>query len=507
MDKRRSAIQIPEEAPASRRRLRAFCFVVLLLGFVVGLAPRTSARPATEGRELNPDFRSPFAVVAEKVMPAVVSITASRSFVHPEINEDDPMEDLFRFFPRDRRTPGRDFEVPGAGSGFLVSDDGYVLTNNHVVSEASEVEVLLPDESQARPAEIVGQDPSTDLAVLKIDVSDREIVHLQFGDSEAVQVGDYAIAIGNPLGQLAGSLTVGVISAKGRSDLAIQGGAPRYQDFLQTDAAINFGNSGGPLVDVHGRVIGVNTAINASGQNIGFTIPINLASRIYTELRDKGRVVRGYLGVQMRTLTPELAQGRDLDLEEGVLVVEVRPDTPADEGGLRTGDVIVAFNDAPIVEDRDLQFEVADAPVGSRAAVRIYRDGEYEEISVVLAEYPEEGVLAAADTPEESGETWLGIRAADVRDRSNPEVSRLRDTFGIEEESGVIVLEVAAGSAAEQARLQPGDVIVEVVNSPIDDLEDFMAAAERYEDRAKPIALLVRRGEMTSYLTIDPAAQ
>jgi serine protease Do len=478
------------------------CISCLMVWVVVAMA-----EPAGGGQVLNADARSPFAVVAEQVMPAVVSITSSKSFTHPDIEGDAPGDDLFRFFPRQRRLPGQQFEMPSSGSGFLVSDEGYVLTNNHVVADATEVEVLLPDETRPRKAEIVGLDPSTDLAVLKIDVRDREISYLRFADSDGVQVGDWAIAIGNPLGELAGSLTVGVISAKGRSDLNIQGGAPRYQDFLQTDAAINFGNSGGPLVDIHGRVIGVNTAINASGQNIGFTIPINLAAHIYEEIRDHGRVVRGYLGVRMRTLSAELAAGRDLAIDEGVLIVEVRPDTPAQRGGVEVGDVIVEFDGQPIREDRDLQFRVADAKVGSKATLRVLRDGAERDLSVTLIEYREEDLLAVSDVPAETGESWLGIRAADVADESNPEVGQLRDAFEVTENAGVIVLGVESGSAAEAARLQAGDVIVEVVNTPIDSLADFMAASELYRDRIKPIALLVRRGEMTSYLTIDPVDQ
>ena len=276
---------------------------------MVGLGGSASGQEFSEDQDLNPGMSSPFARVAQRVMPAVVSITASKSFEHPPVEG----EDLFRFFPRERGMR-RDMQMPGAGSGFVISADGYILTNNHVIADATEIEVQFPGDDASHPAEIVGQDPSTDLALLKIDTQGERLDYLVFTDSEGVRVGDYAIAIGNPLGELAGSLTVGVISAKGRSDLQIQGGTPRYQDFLQTDAAINFGNSGGPLVDIHGRVIGVNTAINASGQNIGFTIPSNLAVSITEQLRTTGRVVRGYLGVRMDDMTRDLAEGRDLDI-------------------------------------------------------------------------------------------------------------------------------------------------------------------------------------------------
>jgi serine protease Do len=457
---------------------------------------------------INPEVKSPFRAVADQVMPAVVSITASRTFQHPEIENDNPLEDLFRFYPRGRGM-GREFEVPGAGSGFVVSPDGYVLTNNHVINEAGEIEVMLPGENEPYPAEIVGQDPSTDLALLKIDPKGRELSHLEFGDSDEIGVGDWAIAIGNPLGQLAGSLTVGVISAKGRSDLNIQGGSPRYQDFLQTDAAINFGNSGGPLVDIHGRVIGVNTAINASGQNIGFTIPINLAARIYEQLRENGRVIRGYLGVRMRSLTPEIAAGRDMEITHGVIVEEVVPGTPAERGGVEVGDIIVEFNGEPIEQDRDLQFKVAESEVGSEAEVVVFRDGDHRTLTVVLEEFREDAVLASAPTGSgdrsvAEGETWLGITAKSLDETGDDRVEELREAFDIREDRGVLVVDVEPGSAAERGRLRAGDVIVEIVNTPVEDLEDFSAAARRYRERTKPIALLIRRGEMTSYITIDP---
>lgn len=488
-------------------RARSFSRFATALGTIAvalsGLltAPSVCAQTVTADQELNPGIRSPFALVADRVMPAVVSITASKPFEHPPVDGD-----MWRFFPRGREM-NRDM-MPGAGSGFVITEDGYVLTNNHVIVDATEIEVFLPGREDGFAATIVGQDPSTDLALLKIDAKGEKLPFLRFTDSEQVGVGDYAIAIGNPLGQLAGSLTVGVISAKGRSDLQIQGGTPRYQDFLQTDAAINFGNSGGPLVDIHGRVIGVNTAINASGQNIGFTIPSNLALSVTEQLRENGRVIRGYLGVTMSDLTREIAEGRDLDFSQGVIVDSVLDGTPAQRGGLQPGDIILEFNGDTVRNGRDLQWKVADSPVGEEARIRVFRDGRRSEVVVVLDEYREDAVLAAApvpgDTRRADDENWMGITVTSLDDARDPRVQELIDMYDIRDRKGVIVVEVEQGSAADLARLRPGDVIFEVVDRPVDSLDDFRAAARDYRDRTRMIALGIRRGEMTSYVSIDP---
>jgi serine protease Do len=488
---------------------RFACLVLILfaLGVRPGAAP-AQERPEHHDHAINGGLRSPFVAVAEHVGPAVVSITTSKSFRHGDIGGSNPLEDMFRqFFPREQNFEDREFELPGAGSGFLVSEDGYILTNNHVIADAEEIEVKLSGHEDPYEAEIVGQDPGTDLAVIKIDAKGK-LPFVDFGDSDEVRVGDWAVAIGNPLGQLEGSLTVGIISAKGRSDLRIQGGTPRYQDFIQTDAAINFGNSGGPLVNIYGEVVGVNTAINASGQNIGFAVPSNLVQKIYTQIIEKGRVSRGYLGIQMRELTPELSDGRDLDIRHGVVVEAVLDDTPAQRAGMKVGDIITEFNGEPIATDRELQFKVADAPVGSRAEVKVYREGTYETLSVELEEFPEENVLAAAAgrSDSEDREEWLGIEAASL-DSPDARVRELRDTFDIREASGVLVIGVERGSPADRARLRPGDVIVEIVDSTINDMEDYVAAVERYRERSKNIAILIRRGDLTSYVTVDPRAE
>jgi len=488
----------------ARRRIVALGagFWILVVAVLAGPGSGTAQTFATEP-QLNPDLRSPFTAVANRVGPAVASIATSRTFRHGA-GQNNPFEDMFRqFFPRGQEVPDEEFDLPGSGSGFVVTADGYILTNNHVINDAEDIRVSLPGLDRPLEAEIVGTDPSTDLAVLKVEHEDP-LPYLEFGDSDQLQVGDWAIAIGNPLGQLAGSMTVGIVSAKGRSDLRIQGGTPRYQDFIQTDAAINFGNSGGPLVDSHGHVIGVNTAINASGQNIGFAIPVNLVANIYAQLVENGRVSRGYLGVEMDELTPALAEGRDLDFSRGVIVQNVLEDTPADRAGLQTGDIITGFGEAPIETMQDLRFRVAETPAGDRVKVRIFRDGRFREVDVTLAEFDEEELTASLQPGDDAGERWYGILAADVNDRRDPRVRDLLDSFDIEEDEGVLVLDVTRGSPGDRARIRPGDVIVEIVNRTIADLDDFRDAIEFYEGRQKPFAILLRRGNASNYVTLEP---
>jgi serine protease Do len=470
---------------------------ILALALLLALAPRGAmGQTITDEKLVNPELVSPFARVAVSVMPAVVSIRTSSTFEHPQVEGN-----LDRFF----RGQG-EMDRPGAGSGFVIDPAGFILTNNHVIDRADEIYVVLFGGPEEYAAEVIGQDPGTDLAVLKIDPDGRDLPFVRFADSDQLSVGDWAIAIGNPLGELASSLTVGVISAKGRSDLVIQGANLLYQDFLQTDAAINFGNSGGPLLDIHGRVIGVNTAINAAGQNIGFTIPSNLAVRIAEQLRESGRVVRGYLGVLMEDLTPELAEGRDLGIDSGVLVEEVRPDTPAERSGIERGDVIVRVGDAEIRDSDDLRFKIADSPVGEAVDIEIHRDGRNRELEIVLAERPADNVLAQggpADIDTDDLESWLGMSVAPL-DASDPRVDDLINAFDIREDRGVIVVDVEPGSPADEARVRPGDVIFEIVTRPVDDVSDFEAARRYYQERTKPIALGIRRGEITSYISVDP---
>jgi serine protease Do len=377
----------------------------------------------------------------------------------------------------------------------MANREGYILTNNHVVAKADEVTVTLSDGSEL-VAEIVGQDPATDVAVLKVDPKDHDgpLPTLEFGDADEMRVGDWAIAVGNPFGQLAGTFTVGVVSAKGRTDLSILGGSPAYQNFIQTDASINFGNSGGPLVNIRGEVIGMNTAINAAGQGIGFAIPINLAERIADDLIDDGKVVRGYLGILPQELTPELAESMDAVGTKGILVGDVLAGTPAEKGGLQTGDIITELDGKSVTDVNDFRIRVADQKVGETIHLDVMRDGKKKSLAIVLEERPDTVVASA---PGGGPKEWAGLTVDDV---DSARAQRLPNLRG---EEGVLVVGVEPGSAADDAGIQAGDIIKELGNMEIADTGDYAAAVQKYQDK-KAVAILLKRGNQTLYVGVKP---
>jgi Do/DeqQ family serine protease len=450
---------------------------------------------------------SPFVAVAERVVPAVVAISTEtkregrgRPSFHPW---GDMFDDLFPNNPRgdnEERTP-RMPRQEGAGSGFVMDTDGYIMTNNHVVNNAEKVTVRMSDGEELE-AEVIGQDPETDVALIKVDPKQYKkgkLPALEIGDSEGIRVGDWAIAVGNPFGQLAGTMTVGVVSAKGRQDLNIMGGTPQYQDFIQTDASINFGNSGGPLVDVHGRVIGVNTAINPAGQGIGFAIPINMASRIADQLKKSGRVVRGYLGIYPQALTPELAESLDAPVEEGIIISQMEDDTPAARAGLHQGDLILEMNGAKVGSDVNaFRMKVADMAVGETIAMTVFRDGQRKKVNVVLGERPNAQVASARGGGRDEAESWAGLTVEEIR--ANPTDRR---SLAVEPEEGVVVVEVEPDSPADDAGIREGDVIKEVGNVEIAGIRDYRSAVEKYSEK-KAVALLIKRGDQTLYVGIKP---
>lgn len=397
---------------------------------------------------------------------------------------DDPFEEFFRRFFPDRPPPG---QARSLGSGFLISEDGYIITNNHVVGEAEKITVRLSDKEEYE-AKVIGSDEKTDLALIKIKVK-HPVSFVPFGKSADLQVGDWVIAIGNPFG-LEQTVTAGIVSAKGR----VIGAGP-YDDFIQTDASINPGNSGGPLLNLSGEVVGINSAIFSQGGGnigIGFAIPIDLARAIVNQLKDKGKVTRGWLGVAIQSVTPELAKSFGLKEPLGALVAEVTKDGPAEKSGIERGDVIIAFNGTTIKDSHELPALVARTPVGEKAEVSILRGGKEKMISVKLGELANQ--QAKASEAEEDGGSW-GMTVANI----TPDMTR---RFQMERAAkGVVVIEVEPGSPAELAGIQPGDIIEEVNRQTVNSVEDFnksLAAAKEKET----LLLLARRSNATSFFAL-----
>jgi len=482
--------------------------VLILLGVVVGvlitatanLSPVSVAQEMSgravevSGRPVTAFGESPFVAVVDEVLPAVVSVDTKRTIRRSA----DPFEDMWRQFfgqPRGRseRTPQyEEYEVPGSASGFIFDRDGYILTNNHVVRGADEIEVTLTD-GREFSAEIVGQDPSTDIAVIRIQGDDLPYVRL--GDSENVKVGSWAIAIGNPL-SLKGTVTVGVVSALGRANLNISGGAPIYQDFIQTDASINFGNSGGPLCNIRGEVIGVNAATNVSAEGIGFAIPVNLARDVAEALMADGRVVRGYLGVVPQDITRDLAEATGLDDTRGVLIASVEGETPAADAGLQAGDVVLEVNGVEIDDASHFRRVVANVEPGERARMKILRAGDTRTMTATLVERPgtEEDEDDAAPAEDE---IWLGLSVSSIGDP-------LAEEWDVVARHGVLVVGVERGSEAAGAGIVAGDVIVRIGDMKVDDLGDYRDAVDAYRDSNRAVAIMVQRGEHTYFVAVRP---
>lgn len=417
-----------------------------------------------------------FADLAEAVDPAVVSIQAA-TISKGGGDEGGPrgIDPFEFFFPNNPRNPrqrpqgpqgdGQERRQDAGGSGFVVSPDGLIVTNNHVIDGATSVRVHLGDRDY--PAEVKGVDPSTDLALLKIDAG-HSLRYLELGDSDKTRVGDWVMVIGNPL-NLDKTVTTGVVSAKGRS-IGINPDSA-FENFIQTDAAINFGNSGGPVVDMDGRVIGIATAINAGAENIGFAVPVSTLQEVLPQLRDKGKVTRGYLGVQIQNLNFETAQSFGLDSTDGALVGRVENDTPAAEGGLKHGDVLLSVDGKKIKTTRDLIDYVANKGPSSKVTLVVLRDGKKIDKVIKLGERP--GQTQQADTEKPKGRRgidWLGIEYQDL-------TASLRNEHGLPKSAeGVWVTDVGASSPLYEKFVRPGDVITEVNGRPVEDTEAFEKA-------------------------------
>jgi serine protease Do len=428
-----------------------------------------------------------FSQVAEAVAPAVVNInTVTRGAGRTPIEEFFGDEFFRRFFGD---TPERPEPARSLGSGVIVDSSGIVLTNAHVVERATEIEVVTGDGKKYK-AKLIGVDRRTDLAVLRLQGSGA-FAAASLGDSDKMKVGDWVLAIGSPFG-LQQTVTAGIISAKGRSI-----GQGPFDDFLQTDAAINPGNSGGPLVNMSGEVIGINSAIlSRSGGNvgIGFAIPVNMAKRIYTELAAKGKVTRGWLGVSIQPLTPELAKGFGLKDAKGVLIADVVQDSPAAKAGIAAGDIIVEFDKKKVDSPQDLQKVVALTTPGKGVPIKVWRDKGEKTLEIKIGDTPEDTVALKSNN---KGKSLLGL---DVRPIT-PDVARqlnLRNT------EGVIVFGVEEESAAAEAGLQRGDLIREVNRQRVRNLQDFERATHDLKDGDR-VTVLLQRGQQALYVAFTVA--
>jgi len=458
--------------------------------------------PSTLSQPIDPAAKhSPFVFVAQKVKPAVVNISA-KSMVEDKFHTffDDDIWRRFFGMPQQKPEEPRMRRSESLGSGFFISDDGYILTNNHVVRDADDIIVRLSDTKEFK-AKVVGSDAETDVALLKID-ADEKMPYLELGDSDSILVGDWAIAVGNPFPQLGldRTVTIGVISALGRSGLVFGPDNPIYQNYIQTDASINPGNSGGPLVGIDGQVVGINSAIvSPSGGNIGigFAIPVNLAKKIADELKSSGSISRGWLGILPNDIDNNLAEAMDLKSTDGVLVESVEADSPAEKGGLEIGDVILEVDGKKVTSAQEFRFIIADAGPGKRVSMKINREGDIKNIDFTLADRSEFLDLASSNGDQKPQNSWLGLKV-------NTFSREMADRIGLDFEPGVIIDSIDPASPADDGGLFKGDLIVEIDNRPVASKSDFFKVADQLKDRKKSILFLVKRGSRTLHKAIKP---
>ncbi len=468
-------------------------FITCAFLFVLTVLPLPDGSVA-----LGDTLESPFISVGRTVRPAVVNIRQIRS-VNDEGIGTSPLQEMFRQFFPDQDGKGGRFEMPSTGSGFIVAESGDILTNHHVIADAEKIYVRFSGERREYLATLIGDDPSTDLALIRIEPGQRSLPVLEFANSDELEVGAWAVAVGNPFGNLESSLTVGVISAKGRSDLVIGGLTPRFQDFIQTDASINFGNSGGPLVNVRGQIIGVNTAVNQQGQGIGFAVPSNMVKRIYHQLRDNGRVIRGYLGIRTEDVISVVGQEVAGQPEQGARVVAVLADSPAAAAGLLEGDIIVGFAGQLVDSRNKLQFLIAGATPDQDVECVYYRDGGKGESLV----RPVEWIDGKGSAEASATRHWLGLNPADMSG-ADPKVARLKDMLGVTATTGVMVVEVVENQPAADAGISPGDVIVSIDGHEISDLLEYEEVRNLMAARTDALTILVRTGGIENYVTVIP---
>src|SRR5688572_13347519 len=489
---RRNSARVGWVAGAVGAGVLAFSFMNVTGGLTAQpAAPRAPATAAVS-----------FADVIDSVSPAVVNIavmkveTAPTSFQYregPGFRGDQslPFEFFERFFNGDPR--GFERRSEGQGSGFLIDASGYIVTNSHVAGGAEDITVTLQD-GRKFDATLVGNDERTDLALIKIDATG--LPYVAFGDSDKARVGDWVVAIGNPFG-LGGTATAGIISARGR-DIRLD--EYNDNDYLQLDAPINFGNSGGPVFNVSGQVVGVNTAIfspNGGNVGIGFAIPANQAKDIIADLRENGSVERGWLGVQIQDIDEDLAKSLRMNGTEGALVVEVVGDSPAAKGGLQAGDVVTRFNDRPIDKSRTLSRAVASTTPNSGAKVTVWRDGKSHDLKVEVGEAANEAVASAGPGGGAQGQAQLGLQLRPLGENE-------RGMLGLPSDvNGAVVANVEPGSPAAEKGIRPGDVITRVNQKPVSSVGDAVAALNSAREAKETALLLVRRGDAQRFVALS----
>jgi serine protease Do len=446
------------------------------------ILPVASSAPPAVSQGL-PDFAS----LAKRVGPSVVNVSTTQvrraaADAPSPFEDDDPMSQFWqRFFGG--RIPRGPQRQNGLGSGFIIDRNGTILTNYHVVDGAQKIAVTLSD-GKTYDAKVIGKDQKTDIAVIKIDAG-QDLPVVTLGDSDRLEVGEWVMAIGNPFG-LDHTVTSGIVSAKGR-----QIGAGPYDNFIQTDASINPGNSGGPLINLRGEVVGITTAIfSQSGGNIGigFAIPTNSIKELLPQLKDKGKVVRGYLGTTVQKITPEIADSLGLKQQRGALVADVMRGSPAERAGIKTGDVIVEFNSREIKDSSDLPALVARVAPGTTVALKVIRDGKEVSLPIAVGEMKDNEVTAST----QEGDLGLAVQPV------TPEIAQ---SLGLDRAEGLVITEVKPGSSADDAGLRSGDVITQINRRPVKNLADYNSEMARSE-KGKSVLMLVRRGDASVFLAL-----
>jgi serine protease Do len=461
---------------------------------VLALSCLFTLSPPTAWSAYGKDGPPSFADLSEQVKHAVVNISTTQVLkenpMQPFMAPNSPFREFFgdEFFKRFfGDTPSGSMKTHALGSGMIIDTEGLILTNNHVVEKADEIKIRT-DAQREYDAKVVGRDPKTDLALIRVTPDKDFPKPVKLGNSDAIRVGDWVMAVGNPFG-LGHTVTAGIISAKGR----VIGAGP-YDDFLQTDAAINPGNSGGPLFDMNGEVVGVNTAIVAQGQGIGFAIPINLAKEILVHLKT-GKVIRGWLGIMIQDITPELAQSFDIQETKGVIVADLVADGPAEKAGLKRGDVITRLNGKEVENAHALSRMVASTAPEATITLQVIRDGKSREIKAAIGTMPADGAEAA---PSKKESTW-GLTVQNL----TPELAQRFEWDAAEH--GVVISSVQPGSPAADVKLRPGDLIKEINRQKIQNLKDYNQALQKVK-KGESLLLLVKRGDRTFYVPLKAPA-